>query len=109
TLAEYRERLRSWGLPVVAQPIEATGLEELLEALDRLEEGAPDSRFPMDGAVVKVASVDEQEALGFGPSAPRWAIAFKFAPMRVETILRGITWQVGRTRVLTPVAELAPV
>lgn len=109
TLAEYRDRLRSWGLPVVERPMEATGLSELVEVLAALEKDAADSPFPVDGAVVKVASLDEQEALGIGPAAPRWAMALKFAPTRVGTMLRGITWQVGRTGVLTPVAELAPV
>lgn len=65
--------------------------------------------YEIDGVVVKVDSFAEQEAMGFTARAPRWAIAFKFPPEEQATLLRAITVQVGRTGVLTPVAELQPV
>ena len=65
--------------------------------------------YEIDGVVVKVNSFSRQAAMGFTSRAPRWAIAFKFPPEEKTTLLRDITVQVGRTGVLTPVAELEPV
>ena len=68
-----------------------------------------DFRYQTDGAVVKVDSFAQRERLGFTAKSPRWAIAFKYEAERVETKLRDILVQVGRTGVLTPVAALEPV
>lgn len=83
--------------------------DEMLAAigeLDRKRRGLP---YETDGAVVKVDSVALQQSLGATSKAPRWAIAYKYEPERVETLLKAVTVQVGRTGVLTPVAELEPV
>jgi DNA ligase (NAD+) len=101
--------LRNWGLPTVAEARVARGVDELLHAVERFGAARAKLGFATDGAVIKLNSVVGQESVGMSESAPRWALAFKFAPERVETELLGITLQVGRTGVLTPVAELAPV
>lgn len=65
--------------------------------------------YEIDGVVVKVNDVNKQNLMGFTSRAPKWAIAFKFPPEEKATLLKDITVQVGRTGVLTPVAELEPV
>jgi DNA ligase (NAD+) len=103
------EQLRRWGVPAVENSWMARGVGELwaaVQALDRARAGFP---FPTDGAVVKLDEVALQREAGATDHAPRWAMAFKFAPARAETQLRAIVVQVGRTGVLTPVAEFAPV
>lgn len=76
-----------------------------IEALQHRDE----LNYDIDGVVVKVDSFSDQARLGFTARAPRWAIAYKFPPEQKETLLKDITIQVGRTGVLTPVAELEPV
>lgn len=102
-------QLAAWGLPI-PEPVErAQGEPAVRAAIGRLTGRRADLGFPADGVVLKVDDVRLRQALGEGPEAPRWALAWKFSPERVATRLRGITWQVGRTGVLTPVAELEPV
>ncbi len=80
-----------------------------MAAIDELEERRHGFGFETDGAVIKLNSLEQRERAGFTSRAPRWAKAYKFAPEQAETLLRGITVQVGRTGILTPVAELEPV
>lgn len=108
-MAAWQKLLSDWGLPGVSGAVSATGPEALLEAVGQIGKGRAARPYALDGAVIKLASVEAQERLGSGPTAPRWALAWKFAPERVATRLLGITLQVGRTGVLTPVAELEPV
>ncbi len=101
--------LRSWGFPVVdAVSVNggADGVWASVEAFGRTRASLP---FPTDGVVVKVNARAAQQVLGSSDAAPRWAVAYKYAPERVTTRLRAITLQVGRTGVVTPVAELEPV
>ena len=109
SLGEFRTRLLAWGLPVVAADRVATGAADLRAAVAEIRQTGPKFGMPVDGVVIKVEQVAEQEELGLAPGAPRWAVARKFAPQRAATRLLGITWQVGRSGVVTPVAELEPV
>lgn len=87
----------------------ASGAETVWQIVRVLDRERAEFAGPLDGAVIKVDEVALRRRLGESDAAPRWAIAHKFEPERVETRLRAITWQVGRTGVLTPVAELDPV
>lgn len=106
---ELLARLGAWGLPVppIQVAADAEAVWQLVRVLDAGRAGFP---APLDGAVVKVDEVALRARLGNGGDGPpRGEIAHKFEPERAETRLRGITWQVGRTGLLTPVAELEPV
>ena len=92
------------------QPLyHAHTLEETLAAVAKINHGRHDLAYATDGAVVKVLDRADRETLGFTSRAPRWAAAYKFLPEQKETRLLAITVQVGRTGVLTPVAELEPI
>ena len=83
--------------------------EELIAAIHELDNIRKKFPYETDGAVIKLNSFAQRERAGFTAKAPRWAIAYKYAPEQAETKLRAITIQVGRTGALTPVAELEPV
>ncbi len=106
---EFLSWLRDCGFAVNDHAARCTSAVEVHafceQALSRREE----LDYDIDGVVVKVDSFAQQDALGFTARAPRWAIAFKFPPEQKRTILREIRIQVGRTGVLTPVAEFDPV
>jgi DNA ligase (NAD+) len=85
------------------------GIDELLEFCRACEARRDEFPYEIDGVVAKIDSLAQQRALGWTAKAPRWAIAFKFAPRQVETVVEDIRVQVGRTGVLTPVAHLKPV
>jgi DNA ligase (NAD+) len=106
---ELHAVIKAWGLPGVSAPQQATTPDEIRGAVQAIEKERASYAFPIDGAVVKVDDAKQQRLLGVSPDAPNWAIAFKFRPPRATTKLRAITIQVGRTGVLTPVAELEPV
>ena len=106
---EYHELLKDWGMPVVEYWRTVDGADEAWAVIQELDQLRTGFAYPTDGAVIKIDSFAEQQELGATSKAPRWAIAFKFAAEQAETLLRDITIQVGRTGVLTPVAELEPV
>jgi len=83
--------------------------KEILAAIHELGKLRHHFPFETDGAVIKANILAQRQALGSTAKAPRWAIAFKYEPERAETLLEKITVQVGRTGVVTPVAELQPV
>jgi DNA ligase (NAD+) len=106
---ELFEAFRRFGLKTQAFCRLVRGLEGMLEAVRELEERRYSFPYEIDGAVIKVNAFAQREELGFTAKAPSWAKAFKYEAERAETVLRDITVQVGRTGVLTPVAELEPV
>ncbi len=101
--------VRAWGLPGIGAFEMAANADDAWAAVERLGARRTALGFPTDGAVVKLDAFAGQRRLGTSEDAPRWAIAYKFQPERVTTRLRSITLQVGRTGVITPVAELDPV
>ena len=109
THAELVEQLRSLGFPVPPRTWRCHDIDEVLAAIDALEAMRHDFPFEMDGAVVKVNDRALYRKLGSTAKAPRWARAYKYAPEQAETVVEAITVQVGRTGVLTPVAELRTV
>jgi len=103
------DALAEWGLPVNPNRRLCRSLDEIMAfSRDMLEKRAA---FPyqIDGLVIKVESVDQQRRLGRTSKSPRWAIAYKYEAEQAQTLLKEITVSVGRTGVLTPVAELEPV
>ena len=103
----------TWGFPVpLAQTrmVETTGtVEGIMDFILHWNEHRHDLPFAVDGIVIKINSFAQQRELGMTAKSPRWAIAFKFESEQQSTILRRVTYQVGRTGAITPVAELDPV
>ncbi|MBF0911407.1 MAG: NAD-dependent DNA ligase LigA [Atopobiaceae bacterium] len=106
---EFLTWLRKCGFNVNSHARRCLSAQEVHDFCAKALEQRGDLNYDIDGVVVKVDSFASQEALGFTARAPRWAIAFKFPPEEKQTILREIRIQVGRTGVLTPVAEFDPV
>ena len=109
THSEMIEAFRDWGFPVTPWSKTCATMEDVYAAIDELETLRHTFRFEIDGAVVKLNERGLYDVLGATAHGPRWARAYKYAPERAETVVEGITVQVGRTGVLTPVAELRPV
>lgn len=101
--------LRAWGLPVSGHNEVVAGLASALVYIDERERARHDLEHEMDGVVLKVNDRDRQRALGFTSRAPRWAIAFKYAPEEVNTRLLRIAVNTGRTGRVTPYGVMEPV
>jgi len=109
TQSGFHGLVKAWGLPGVEKFWAARGIDEVWASVQALDKLRHQFAYATDGAVVKLDALAQQREAGSTAKAPRWAIAYKFAPERAETLLKSITVQVGRTGVLTPVAELEPV
>ena len=109
THEELLDSLKAFGLRTTPVRWKESEPAALVQALDTLEAQQHDFPFEIDGAVIKVNDRSRYDALGATAKSPRWAVAFKYEPEQAETTLLDITVQVGRTGVLTPVAELEPV
>ena len=107
--AAFRELLEASGIPRNEPLWKTDSLAGVLEAIRELDEKRHHLPYQTDGAVIKVASFPSRTALGATSRAPRWSAAFKYPPEQKPTLLKGITAQVGRSGILTPVAELDPV
>jgi DNA ligase (NAD+) len=107
--AENLKLLTELGFPVDRHYRTCPSIEHVIEFWKEWEERREDLPYDIDGIVVKVDSLRQQERLGNTAKSPRYAMAFKFTARKQETVLRGITLQVGRVGTITPVAELEPV
>ena len=110
TQSEYFDRLESWGFKTTRRwAHHADTMDEIQSVYNKIMVMRPDIPFDIDGLVLKVNDIATQEKMGSRANSPRWEVAYKFPAARAITELRDITVQVGRTGVLTPVAELAPI
>ena len=109
TTKDFTDLLDRMNIPRNQPVIYADSLEATRAAVQQVNELRRNLGYGTDGAVIKLDDIALRESLGSTARAPRWAAAFKYLPEQKETVLRGISIQVGRTGVLTPVAELEPV
>ncbi|MGB0393448.1 MAG: NAD-dependent DNA ligase LigA, partial [Flavobacteriaceae bacterium] len=106
---EVLQKARDWGFNVPDTAVKVENLQGVLDYIAYWEEHRQQLPYEIDGVVIKVDDLDLQETLGFTAKAPRWAISFKFKAEQVFTRLEQVTYQVGRTGAITPVANLTPV
>ncbi len=106
---EALETIRSWGLRTNPENDRLETLDEVYEFCSRWQENRHDVPYEIDGVVVKVDAIAQQDELGHTSKAPRWAIAYKFPPEERTTLLQDIFASVGRTGVVTPFAQLETV
>lgn len=102
-------KARSWGFTVPNSMQAVSSIEEMLDYIKKWGDQRDALPFEIDGVVIKVNSIDVQEQLGFTAKSPRWAISYKYKAEQVSTRLNSVSYQVGRTGAITPVANLEPV
>lgn len=107
--SENLELLKQMGFRVNPDYRVCKNIEEVLQVCKEFEEKRDTLEYEIDGAVIKVNSIRQQNILGSIAKSPRWAVAYKFKAKQAFTYVRDIVWQVGRTGAVTPVAELEPV
>lgn len=107
--SEFLQKITEWGFPVSPEVHLCKNIDDLRNFFAQLGEKRPFLPYDIDGAVYKVNRLDYQNRLGFVAKAPRWAIAHKFPPEQAQTLLENIRIQVGRTGILTPVADVTPI
>lgn len=106
---EMMDFLRENRFPVSDCEIYCPTLERAIEAVREIEQTRGDLDYMIDGAVLKLCDFATRDALGFTDKFPRWAVAYKFEAEEVTTLLTDVTWQIGRTGKLTPLAHVEPV
>jgi DNA ligase (NAD+) len=109
TQFESLEKARSWGFKVPTAAKLVNSIDAVFEFINYWDVHRHDLPYETDGVVIKVNNLYQQEELGYTAKSPRWAMAYKFKAERVSTVLNSITYQVGRTGAITPVANLEPV
>lgn len=109
TQMESLQKARDWGFRVPEAAKLAQNIDEVLDFINHWDVARHNLPYETDGVVVKVNGLQQQEELGYTAKAPRWAMAYKFKAEQVSTRLDKITYQVGRTGAITPVANLKPV
>ena len=103
------EKARSWGFKVPKEASCFESMDSVIEYVEYWDKARHDLAYEIDGIVIKVNDLNQQSELGFTSKAPRWAIAYKFKAEQVCSTLNYISYQVGRTGAITPVANLDPV
>jgi DNA ligase (NAD+) len=106
---ESLQSLQDWGFHISKDAKLVNGIDDVLEFISYWSEQRFKLSYDIDGIVIKVNSYAQQQELGFTAKSPRWAISYKYKAQEVETILEKVTYQVGRTGAVTPVANLKPV
>ena len=106
---ESLEAVKNWGFHVCEHTKLCQNIDHVLEFIHYWEEHRFGLSYDIDGIVIKVNNLNQQQELGFTAKSPRWAISYKYKAQEVETILEKVTYQVGRTGAVTPVANLRPV
>ena len=106
---ESLQAVKSWGFHTCEHNKLCANIDEVLNFIHYWDEQRHQLGYDIDGIVLKVNSYAQQEELGFTAKSPRWAIAYKYKAQEVETILEKVSYQVGRTGAVTPVANLKPV
>jgi DNA ligase (NAD+) len=106
---ESLKLLKHWGFHVDEHRTLCTSIDDVLKFIAKWDKERHQLSFEIDGIVIKVNSFAQQEELGFTAKSPRWAISYKFKAEEVETELESVSYQVGRTGAVTPVANLKPV
>ena len=106
---EGLEAARNWGFKVPKEAKLANNIEEVFDYINYWDTHRHDLPYETDGVVIKVNNLHQQDELGYTAKSPRWAIAYKFKAEQVSTELNSISYQVGRTGSITPVANLQPV
>ena len=109
THEEALKQLEEWRFKVSPTYRKCKNIEEVIEYIEHWEKKRFELPLETDGIVVKVNSYEQQEVLGFTAKSPRWAIAYKYKAENAATVLKEISYQVGRTGAITPVANLEPV
>ncbi len=105
----FLQKAKQWGFKIPDTAKECKTIEEVFDFVDYWDQARHELPYETDGVVIKVNSFAHQEELGYTSKAPRWAIAYKFKAEQKSTILESISYQVGRTGAITPVANLKPV
>ncbi len=106
---ESIHKAEEWGFHVCEHTSLCKNIDEVLKFINHWDKERFGLSYDIDGIVIKVNSFEQQQELGFTAKSPRWAISYKFKAERVETILESVSYQVGRTGAVTPVANLKPV
>jgi len=106
---ESLQAVKKWGFPVNDESKLCANIKEVLQFISEWENKRFNLSYDIDGIVIKVNNYSQQQELGFTAKSPRWAIAYKYKAERVETELLSVSYQVGRTGAVTPVANLKPI
>ncbi len=103
------QKARSWGFKIPNEIEKKNNINEVIDYVNKWEERKNNLPYEIDGIVIKVDNIDMQNQMGFTSKFPRWAISYKYKAEQAITVLNSITYQVGRTGAITPVANLKPV